>query len=361
MSREHLFSAFFFLVFAALLYQVWVLFAGFLEAAAWAAILALVFYPAYQSLLDRIRRPSLAAAAMTALIYGMVVLPALTLGGLAVQQSQKLYTTVQEAVESGEATEWLEEVRRHRLVQWVGRVTPGDLVRRADFPDLGLRASKSATEYLVGQLGGIARNVFSFLVSFFLMLVMLFFFFRDGERLYRSFRNLVPMEAENKDAIFTRFYETLSAVVQGMTVTAVVQGFLAGAAFAVLGVPFAALLAGASALASFVPIGGAALVWVPAMLWLLLQGSIGRAIALLVWGVAVISLADNLIRPIVIGNRTQIPTFFLFFGILGGLQAYGVLGVFVGPAILATIVVVFRIYREQYATEAPPGPPPGPA
>ncbi|MGH7859851.1 MAG: AI-2E family transporter, partial [Candidatus Binatia bacterium] len=347
-SREHLFTAFFFLVFAFLLYQVYLVFSGFFEAAMWAAILALVFHPVYRAVLRRLQRPGIASAAVTLLIYLMVVLPAFGLGGVAVQQSQRLYALVRQKVESGEARRWAEEARWSRAVRVVERALPGQIGRQIDVADLGLQASKAATQYIVGQLGGIARNLLSFVVSFFLMMVMLFFFFRDGERLYLALRDLIPMEAEHKDAIFSRFYETLAAVVQGLTLTAVAQGFLAGLAFWTLGIPFALLLALASALASFIPIGGAALVWVPVLIYLLTQELWWRALAMLVWGSLVISLADNVVKPLVIGTRIRIPTLFLFFGILGGLQVYGVLGVFLGPALLATIVAVVRIYREEY-------------
>ncbi|MGH7821003.1 MAG: AI-2E family transporter [Candidatus Binatia bacterium] len=345
MSREHLFTAFFFLVFAFLIYQVYLVFSGFFEAATWAAILALVFHPVYRALLRRIERPALASAAVTLLIYLMVVLPAFGLGGVAVQQSQRLYDLVQEKVESGEAREWFEQARWSQAVRFVERMLPGQQIDVADF---GLQTSRAATQYIIGQLGGIARNLLSFIVSFFLMMVMLFFFFRDGEKLYLGLRDLIPMEAEHKDAIFSRFYQTLAAVVQGLTLTAVAQAVLAGLAFWALGVPFALLLALASALASFIPIGGAALVWVPVLIYLITQELWWRALAMFLWGSLVVSLADNVVKPLVIGNRIRIPTLFLFLGILGGLQVYGVLGVFLGPALLATIVAVVRIYREEY-------------
>ena len=136
-----------------------------------------------------------------------------------------------------------------------------------------------------------------------------------------------------------------------MTATSVAQGLLAGFGFWLLDLPFALLLGLASAFASFVPLGGAALVWVPAMLYFFEQGLWGRGLLLLAWGLLVISLVDNILKPWIIGSRTKIPTLFLFLGILGGIRAYGVIGVFLGPVLLATIVACFRIYREQYEVE----------
>ena len=348
MDRWQLFSVFLLLVLGFLLYQVYLVFAGFLIPAIWAAILALVFYPAYGALLRRLKRAGLAAGIMTLAIYLMVLLPSLTLGGMVVNQAQELYALVKEKVESGEVRTWLEHARENRMVAMSKRFVPPSIIEKVDLADVGLQASKAGTEFLVGQIGGLARNIANVVVSFFGTLIILFFFFRDGERMVLRLRDVLPMEARHKDAIFAKFYETMLAVVQGMTVTALAQALLSGLAFWVLDVPFWLLLALTAGLASFIPLGGAALIWVPAAIWLAIFGWWGHAIALALWGTLVISVSDNIIRPLIIGEKTGVSTLFLFFGILGGLQAYGVLGVFLGPALLATIVAVFRIYREVY-------------
>jgi predicted PurR-regulated permease PerM len=349
MTREQLFAVFFFVVLAFLLHQLYTVLSPFLAAFAWAAILALVFFPPYRLLLMRIRRPSLAALAMTLLLCLLTIGPVATFGGVAIGQAQNFYAVVQEKVASGEARAWVEDLRQNPLGRLVTRILPRDLRDSVDLASLGMQGAQRVSEYAIGGIGGIARNVFGLVVSFAFMLVMLFFFFRDGRRLYFAFRDLLPMEPEHKDAIFGHLYETLSAVVQCMTVTAAAQGILSGVAFWALDLPFALFLGLASAAASFVPVGGAALVWVPADIYFFTQGSWGRGLILLLWGTFVISLVDNVVRPIVIGSRTNIPTLFLFFGILGGIQAYGVVGVFLGPVLLATIVAFLKIYREEYA------------
>ena len=350
MSREQLFTLFFFLVLAFLLYQLYTVFSPFLGAFAWAGVLALVFYPPYSLLLRRFRQPSLAALAMTALVVGLVTGPVVTFGGVVLGQAQRFYELVQEKSSSGEARAWVEEnVRHNPLGQLAARVLPRELRDSIDLTDLGVQGAQRGSAYVIGEIGGIARNVFGFVVNFLFMLVMLFFFFRDGRRLYFAFRDLLPMEPAHKDAVFGILYETLSAVVQGMTVTAVLQGLLAGAAFWALDLPFALFFGLTSAVASFVPLGGAALVWIPAVVYFFTQGLWVRAVILLIWGTFVVSLVDNVVRPLVIGSRTNIPTLFLFFGILGGLQAYGVIGIFIGPVLLATIVALLKIYRDEYA------------
>lgn len=349
MTREQLFTVFFFAVLGFLLYEVYRVFSFFLTAFAWAAVLTLVFFPVYRVLLARIRRASLAAALMMLLVSGLLVGPVATFGGVAIGQGQNFYQVLQDKAASGEARAWFESLRNNRLGKLTQRLLPRDLQESFDLSDLGVRGAQMGTQYLISELGGIARNVASFFFNFLIMLVMLFFFFRDGHKLYFAFRDLLPMEPEHKDAIFGRLYETLSAVVQGMAFTAVLQGLTAGLAFWALDLPFALFLGFASLVASFIPLGGAALVWIPADIYFFTQGLWGRGLILLAWGTLVISLVDNLVRPLVIGSRTNISTFFLFFGILGGLQAYGPIGVFVGPVLLATIVVFLRIYRDEYS------------
>jgi len=164
-------------------------------------------------------------------------------------------------------------------------------------------------------------------------------------------RDIIPMEPEHKDEIFHRFYETISAVVQGMIATAIAQGVLAGIGFWTLGMPFSFFFACLAALFSLQPLGGSAVVWLPCALYLGFAGSWTKTIILIAYGTFIISGVDNIIRPLIIGGRTNLPTFFLFFGILGGLQAYGFLGIFLGPVVLATIVAFVKIYKEEYAQE----------
>jgi predicted PurR-regulated permease PerM len=349
MTREQLFTVFFFVVLVFLLYQLYAVVSPFLGAFAWAAVLALVFFPPYRLLLVRFRRPAVAALTMTLLVFVLVTGPVVTFGSVVLGEAQRFYVMVQEKAASGEVRAWVEGLRQNPIGRLAARVLPREYVDELDLTNVGIQAAQKTSEYVIAQLGGIARNLFGVVVEFFFMLVMLFFFFRDGRRLYFAFRDLLPMEPEHKDAVFGRLYEALSAVVQGMTVTALLQGLLAGLAFWALGLPFALFLGLASGISSFVPVGGAALVWVPAVVYFFTQGLWGRAIALLLWGTLVISLIDNVVRPLVIGSRTNIPTLFLFFGMLGGLQAYGVVGVFLGPALLATIFAFLKIYREEYA------------
>lgn len=352
MRREHLFAAFFFVVFGFLLYQFYRILSPFVGPLSWAALLALIFHPLQNRLAALLRgRNGLAAFLLTTAVILIVIVPMIYLSAVLASESATLYDDVRAFIESGQLSSWIDEARASRpgrlWESWAPRLATWEL----DLPALALKTSNVVSAFLVAQAPAAAANVLHFVANFFFTNFALFFFFRDGERMVRGLRELIPMEPEYKNAVLHRFYDTLSAVVQGSLVTAVVQGVLAGIGFWALGVPFAILLGVASSFVSLLPFGGP-IVWVSVVLYLLAIAEYGRALILLGWGVLAISSADNVIRPLIIGGRTQIPTVLLFFGILGGLQAYGFLGVFLGPVLIATLVAFVRIYREEYAGES---------
>jgi predicted PurR-regulated permease PerM len=265
-----------------------------------------------------------------------------------------LYEDVKVFVTSGRIHEVMEQLRASRLGQFWSELGPSIEELKIDIPEVLLRGSQVVSGFLVAQAPAAAANVFRFVVNFFFAVFAMFFFFRDGERMIGALRDLIPMESTNKDAVLARFSETLAAVVLGSVLTGAAQGILGGIAYWALGVPFALLLAGATALLSLVPFGGP-LVWICVSVYFAIEADYWRALIMTAWGILVIGTADNFIRPLIIGGRTEIPTVLLFFGILGGLQAYGFIGMFLGPAVIAILVAFARIFREQYADE-PPAP-----
>jgi predicted PurR-regulated permease PerM len=347
-ARNQLFAFFFFAVFLFLLYQLYRILSPFLGPILWAAILALLFYPLYQRVLRRVHgNATLAALALTALVTAAIVLPTVSLSSVVTRESAGLYEQLTDFVRSG---------RLNQTVQGMRDSGPGRLVQRLsragweiDYAALVQRAADATSS----QVTTFARNVAVFVLDFTIMIFTLFFFFRDGESMVRGLRDLIPMSAEDKDAIFYRLYDTLSAVMRGMLVTAIAQGILMWLGLAILQFPYAAFLGVLTAVASFIPLVGAAGVWVPCTIYLFATGAPVRALILLLYGGLVISVTDNVLRPLVIGERTRLPTLFLFFGILGGVEAYGVLGLFLGPVVLAIVVAFAQIYKQQYAGPEP--------
>jgi predicted PurR-regulated permease PerM len=337
---------FFFAAFLFLLYQLYLVLAGFLAPIIWAAILAMLFFPLYLIVLRWCRgRETVAALTLTLLVTLVIVLPTISLSSVITRESASLYAQLSEWVSSGELNQTVERLRASRI---------GRLFERAQGYEIDWSAAARSTvdavsAVVVTQVTSVARNVAVFLLDFTIMLFTLFFLFRDGERMYLRLRDLIPLDAVHKDAIFAGLYQTLSAVTQGMVATALAQGLLTWVALWGLGLPYTAFLGVLAGFLSLVPFVGAAGVWVPCTIYLFAVGEVVRAIILLVYGSLIISMVDNVLRPLLIGGQTRLPTLFLFFGILGGVQVYGVLGIFLGPVLLAIVVAFVRIYQEQFA------------
>src|SRR5262245_1448862 len=294
-------------------------------------------------------RRSLAASTLVLAVTVVAIIPSFFFGSMLVREATGAYRRLQEAVQHGEATALVEGIKASRLGGLWATVAPFFEELSIDLSDLFLRATNWLSDQIVGQATSLAHYVLVSAVYFFLMLVALFFFFRDGETMAARLRDLLPMEPEHKEAIATRLYTTLTAVVQSMVITAVTQGTLAGLGYwAIGGLTFSVFLGFITGLASFLPLAGPAFVWSGTAVYLALTGHVGRAMGLAVWGVAVVSTVDNLIKPLFIGGRANLPTFPLLISILGGLHVYGFLGVFLGPVVLAILLVFVEIYREEY-------------
>lgn len=364
MAREWLFPAFFFTGFALLLWQLVLFLRPFFAPLVWAAILALTLWP-LNVRLGRLLggRRTLCACILLVLVIAALLLPALFFGALLVQQASEAYVRLERLAGGGDLA---------RLVEAVATSQPGRIARRLIAPfenrieirpsELVLGATRWLSEQIVGQAGALARNVLLTVLYLALMLVALFFFFRDGARIGATVRDLLPMDPEHKTVLFRRVADTVSAAVQSVLLTAAAQGLLGGLGYAFiarLDVPI--FLGFVTALASFLPVIGGAAVWLPVVGYLLAVGDGVRAGGLLAWGLLVMGMADNVIRPLVIGGRVRIPTVLLLFALLGGLQVYGFLGIILAPAIVALLLGFVEIYRELYGPGVPRPAPAAPA
>ena len=347
LARGQVVVYFFFAAFLFLLYQLYSVFSGFLTPIIWAAILAMLFFPVYTIVLRWCGgRETLAAFALTLGITTGVVLPTVSLSSVITREGASLYHRVSEYVTSGELNATIQRLHASRFGRLVDRLEAYEI----DWNAAARSSVDTVSSVIVSQVTSVARNVAVFLFDFTIMVFTLFFLFRDGERLYRGLRDVIPMDPGHKDAIFSVLYQTLSAVTQGMVATALAQGVLTWVALWSLGLPYTAFLGVVAGFLSLIPFVGAAGVWIPCTIYLAATGDLVRAIILLVYGSLVISMVDNVLRPLLIGGQTRLPTLFLFFGILGGVKTYGVLGIFLGPVLLAIVIAFIRIYQEQFTT-----------
>jgi len=198
-------------------------------------------------------------------------------------------------------------------------------------------------------------------VGFVLMEFMLFFFIRDGEEMMQTARELIPMGRQYKQRLVDHLSAVTRAMVYGTGLTALIQGALVGIAFLIAGLPSPIVFGVIAALTALLPFGGTALIWVPAAIVLAARGEWGWAIFMTVWGALLVSLVDNVVRPWLVSGRADVGTLTVFIGVLGGLAAFGAIGLFLGPVVLALIIALIRFTLEMRRNElAGPKPPPPP-
>lgn len=183
-----------------------------------------------------------------------------------------------------------------------------------------------------------------------LMLFVFFFSLRDGDDMASRVRSLFPLDAKRREFLDGRLQAVLRAVVFGTVVTALVQGALLGVGFWITGVPSPLVFAVIAAVASFIPFVGTALVWVPAVIYLYAHGIVWKTVFLLVWSVLVVGSADNLLRPLLVSGRAAMGTLTVFFGVVGGLAAFGFIGLFLGPVILALVLTLIQFAEEAVSS-----------
>lgn len=350
MDRQRLFAAFFFTAFLFLLYQFVLMFRGFVGALTWAALLAFIFFPLQGWLAERLRgREGLAAFLLSTLVILIVMVPTVLLIIVLANESVVFYQRGVEIVSGPEWPQWVESLQSSTPGRWWERGARLLSGWNLNLKEAAMQGANALSSYLVSQATFILKNIAAFVLNFFLATFALFFFFRDGARMVASVRDLLPMEREHKALILERLNDTLTAVVLGTLVVAGAQGLLAGLGYWALGVPFSLVLGCATGFASLLPFG-APIVWGSVAVYLAIASGWVPCLIMVVWGSIGVGGIDNVIRPLIIGGRTAIPTVVMFFGILGGLQAYGLLGVFLAPVIIAVLVAFVRIYREQYQT-----------
>jgi predicted PurR-regulated permease PerM len=223
---------------------------------------------------------------------------------------------------------------------------------RIDIEQLKSQLSSSAlvvSQFLATQAVAIGQNTIRIAVYFFMMLYLLFFFMRDGTRIIDGLVRALPFGDERERHLLGRFAEVSRATIKGTLVVGLVQGLIGGIMFAILGIGGPVLWGVIMALLSIIPAVGPAFVWLPAAVILIVKGEIVQGIALIVVGTLVIGLVDNLLRPILVGRDTKMPDYLILLSTLGGLTAFGLAGVVIGPIIASLFLSVWEMAEEEYA------------
>lgn len=333
---------------------VWILL-PFGAAVFWGAVIAIVFMPIHVWLLRRWKqRRTMAALATLFLVVLMVVLPLTLLTGMLVKEGAALYQRVQ----SGETNfvlyfekivavlpAWL-----HDLLEHFGLTDVKELQTRIS--DAIGRGSQAIATYVYSM----GQNALDFVVGFFVMLYLAFFLLRDGEDLSQRIRTAVPLAPEHRRQLAEKFITVIRATVKGNILVAAVQGALGGLAFWFFGIKGALLWAVLMGFLSLLPAIGAALIWLPVALYFLVTGAIWQGLALIAYGVVVIGLVDNVLRPILVGKDIQMPDYLVLISTIGGMAVFGISGFVIGPVIAAMFMAVWDLFateRDEVAAEVP--------
>lgn len=348
-------QAFLLLMVVVTLAMGWVLL-PYYSALMWGAIVALLFAPMNRWLLRRVRRPTIAALITLLAVLLIVVLPLVFVTGSIAREATLIY----EQMQSGEFSvgNWITSVYQ-ALPGWLT-----DAMSRFGFTDLPTiqarltDALRQASQLIASQALSFGQNTLELVISFFIAVYIAFFLIKDGPTLSRHVRRAIPLDESHKRRLLEKFATVIRATVKGNLVVALVQGLLGGLAFWVLDIRGAALWAALMAVLSLLPAVGAGLVWGPVAIWLLASGSTVAGIGLVAYGVLVIGLADNVLRPLLVGKDTKMPDWVVLISTIGGIAILGINGFVIGPVIAAMFIAVWTLFaQESDEVEAPVGDP----
>ena len=347
MKRDQFISYFFIALLVFVVAMVIQIFSPFVKAIFWAAILAFAFYPIYYRLKQLLRNDTVASVLMTALIFLLVIPPVIYLIVNLAAQAIELYQFATDYVRQGSLNSLIDQIRSIHLVQNIEERLVQWEPLKENLSQWLLNSARALGNFTAAQAGTITKNIFFVILNIFMMSFLMFAFFKDGEQIYSFLYEIAPLEEKHKKPVFLRISETFSAVIRGQLFTSLTQAFVAGIFFWILGIPLPLFFATVTFITAMIPVVGAATVWFPLVVYLAATHQYMKAGILFVFGVLVISLIDNIMKPALIGEKTRLPYFLLFFGILGGIKIYGLMGIFLAPALLSLFFALIGIYREK--------------
>jgi predicted PurR-regulated permease PerM len=327
-----------------LIYLVFRIYEPFLAALGWAAILAIFFYPMHHWM-ERRFSPNKAAVVSTLAVTILLIVPAILVTTLFIRESFAVSRGVQHTLLVQQAP------MLAKSWAWIAQHVPG-LDPNADVLAMLEQGVQKQAGFLAERLGTILRNIATFIFDLFVMIFAMFYFFRDASHIVRGIRSILPFDAEHRETLMTQTRDLIAASVTTSLILAALQGAIGGLGFVLAKLPTPLFWGVAMAFFSLVPVVGSGLIFVPAALWLGFTGHWGRAVLLLVICAGVSTLVDNVLRPLLLGGRTELSALLIFISVVGGVGLFGMLGLVLGPILVATAASVLAVYMER-----PGGPP----
>jgi predicted PurR-regulated permease PerM len=322
----------------------YVLIAPFLKSIVLSAVLAILFYPLHSRIVRRIRNRNASALLSTCLVVLCIASLMVFLGRAIATGLRDVYQSLGTPGDGGERLSLYLIHIFERAVELVSSYLP---ISTTDLRGATVNQAGKGVSLLLGVTAGALGSFTAMLANSLIAFFVLFFLLRDGKGMLRRTAVLLPLRTSQTNRLFALVKDTLNATVYGTLAMAALQGALAGVAFWLLGVTSAGLWGTVTALCALLPFIGTGIVLLPAISMLIFSGHWIKGIILLAWGLAVVHPVDNLLRPHLIGSRTKLSTLYVFFALLGGLKAFGGLGLFIGPMILAITLALLKFLREE--------------
>ncbi len=327
----------------------------FLAAIAWAIILAVAFQAPWAWLERKLpKRRNLTAMLLTLAIALIVLLPGGLLAGVLASQAIDVANRVSTKLSSLNVRSVSDFVALPQVAALIDHIQTQVGISPDDFQKLAAGFVTKASAVVAALSGKLVLGVFDAVLTFVMVIFLLFFFFKDGREMARAVFEMLPTDQAGRQRISGSLQSLLAAIFRGSLLCALAQGLTGGIGWWIAGLPSPALAGAAMVVLSLLPVGGTAIVWLPGAVYLWAAGRPGSAIFLFLWGVVVASfLADNVLRPLLIRGTEELSTLVAFLGVFGGLAAFGLLGIFIGPVALALATTVLQVLRRAAQTGEP--------
>lgn len=316
----------------------------------WGVVLAIVFAPLHRKLLARMpQKPTLAALATLLASLVMVILPLSLIGLSLIKETTAIYERINNGnLSAGSYVEQIFNATPSWMTPWMEKLHLGTLDEiQNKLSNIALQASKLAATKAVG----LGQNTLGFVVGFGVMLYLIFFLLRDGKALVARIWAATPLAPEHKRELAIKFITVIRATVKGNLAVAAAQGALGGLIFWILGIQGPILWAVVMAFLSLLPAVGAGLVWGPVAIYFFATGEISKGVVLGAYGVVVIGLVDNVLRPLLVGKDTKMPDYVVLISTLGGMALFGLSGFVLGPAIAALFMASWELFTSMQEQE----------
>lgn len=355
MKKEYITAALFLLITSVIFYLFYRLIIPFFVPICWAAVLAVIFFPLYERLRKRVRMSGLASLIMCIIILLLIVGPVTYVFIALVNEAADAVAEVNRMYKSGQ----LDSILAFDM-PWIGtlkeKLAPYYDISQIKIDEIVKDAIDRVSAVILNQTSWLLTNGTRTVFYFVLMIFSLYYFFKDGEKLIRRSKRLIPLPPERINQTFRNLRDIIQATMYGGGVVAIVQGVLGGTLFAIFGISSPVFWGAIMAFLSIIPFLGAFIVYIPAGILLIIGGSYIKGFLVIIIGVVIVSQIDNLIRPYLISGRTQMHPLLLFFSIMGGIAMLGLLGLVVGPLIAAIFDTILRVleFRMHPADSATP-------